>query len=74
MGVCANAWHLLNDVQQDWHDSLCLCILLVAQDTHPNLVDVDWARRDVEQLATEQVQKASPMNQGPLSSVSTRNI
>ena len=60
IGVCANALDLLNDVQQDWHDSLCLCIPYVAQGIHQNLVDVGWAMRVVGRLATEVVQKANP--------------
>ena len=73
MRVCANALDLLNDVQQDWHDSLCLCIPHVAQGICPNRADVDWAKHVVELTAKVAVQKANPMCQGPLSSVSTKN-
>jgi len=45
----------------------------VAQGTRLNQADVGWAMHAVGWLATEQVQKANPMCQGPLSSVSTRN-
>jgi hypothetical protein len=45
----------------------------VAQGICLNQVDVDWAKHAVEPLATEQVQKANPMCQDPLSSVSTKN-
>ena len=45
----------------------------MAQGICLNQVDVDWTKHAVELLATEQVQKANPMCQGPLSSVSTRN-
>ena len=45
----------------------------MAQGICQNLVDVDWAKHAVEPLATEQVQKANPTLQGPLSSVSTKN-
>ena len=45
----------------------------MAQDICPSQADVDWAMRVVGQLAMEVVQKANPTNQGPLSSVSTRN-
>ena len=71
--VCANTLNLPDDVSLDWHDNLCLCIPHVAQDKRLNQADVDWAMRVVGQLATEQVQKANPRCQGPLSSVSTRN-
>ena len=54
-------------------DNLCLCILHVAQGTRPNQADVGWAMHAVGWLATEQVQKANPMCQDPLSSVSTKN-
>ena len=45
----------------------------MAQGICPNQVDVDWAMHAVVRLAMEQVQKANPTLQGPLSSVSTRN-
>jgi hypothetical protein len=65
---------LPDDLSLDWHDNLCLCILHVAQGTRLNQADVDWAMHAVGQLATAAVQKANPMIQGLLSSVSTRNI
>jgi hypothetical protein len=55
------------------HGSWCLCILLVVQGISQNLFAIDWAMRVVDGLAREVVQKANPTNQGPLSSVSTRN-
>ena len=64
---------LPDDESLDWHDNLCLCIPHVAQGICPNQADVGWAMRVVGQLARAVVQKASPTNQGPLSSVSTRN-
>jgi len=64
---------LPDDESLDWHDNLCLCIPYVAQGICPNQADVDWAMHVAGQLARAVVQKASPTNQGPLSSVSTRN-
>jgi hypothetical protein len=42
------------------HDSLCLCIPLVAQDTLLNLFAIGWAMHAVGQLARAVVQKANP--------------
>jgi hypothetical protein len=65
---------LLDDESLDCYDSLCLCILHVAQGICLNQVDADWAMHVVVDFAMAAVQKANPMIQGPLSSVPTRNI
>ena len=63
-----------DDESPDWHDSLCLCILHVAQGICLNRVDVGWAMHVVVDFAMAAVQKANPTIQGPLSSVPTKNI
>ena len=73
IGAYASTTDLPDDLSPDWHDNLCLYILHVAQGTRLNQADVDWARHAVDRTATAAVQKANPMCQDPLSSVSTRN-